>query len=728
MANADIRQLEMDGKVFYPQTDIHGLVNNGAFAIDDEPTQGSSNLVTSDSVYRIKSETLQENREMVDSVMQDYAPVEIHGDVTNAADEEDLTSTNVDGTDVLKFKDKVYNQLVYSGMGKKILRKNMVNGVNTLTQSMINDENTIYIIQYDFVLGDDITVPANCVLEFDGGSISGNYIITGQHTGIVSAFTKIFNCTASVSGTTVTLTGTRLAGTWRIKELYTEWFGAIGDGITDDTNAVQVTTTLSYTLKLPVQFLGKRYFIGSITLPTFVDYRGVSANDTSLYNMSGRTESMFVQDSSVSCPHKFRDIKFHGNFRLTLFSNPFNAGEVSNCEIYSFNVVFAGKVGNTTKIHHNSINTVGKTVFEGEVVDANIDNNYISGYRFSEDDTKVFAGSVDTTTINNNYIDFFKYVVSCTGCTTNIFAENHIEYCYRVFDGLNKTLVRNIITNNRISNITNQESRFSTQNEEMQNYPSAIFVVGKKYNASWEISEPIATFLNNSIEGNYLDGKIDIWSFVTNTPINTTFRDNKYLNPSLVQINLLGENETVRNTYIDFYDGVEMDETLFNSVGSSSVRASQGVYIGRKAIYNGVEISYYPEDGYVKWKNPNGDYAIKGLANSLRDSLDIGCAYIRYLPAKAYNSSTGTYNNSGYSVSTEPILVEGKETANFIVTQGVTLSDPIPIYWLDSSKTFISNESVSRNGGSKTVPSNAKWVILNLDRRMEPKDVRLYLE
>ena len=103
--------------------------------------------------------------------------------MTNAADEEDLTSVNVEGSDVLKFKDKVYNQLVYSGMGKKILRKNMVNGVNTLTQSMINDENTIYVIQYDFVLGENITVPANCVLEFDGGSL-GNGSITLNDTKI----------------------------------------------------------------------------------------------------------------------------------------------------------------------------------------------------------------------------------------------------------------------------------------------------------------------------------------------------------------------------------------------------------------------------------------------------------------------------------------------------------------------------------------------------------------
>ena len=50
MANADIRQLVMDGSVFYPQTDINALVNDGSFGIDDVPTPGSENLVTSGGV------------------------------------------------------------------------------------------------------------------------------------------------------------------------------------------------------------------------------------------------------------------------------------------------------------------------------------------------------------------------------------------------------------------------------------------------------------------------------------------------------------------------------------------------------------------------------------------------------------------------------------------------------------------------------------------------------
>ena len=69
----------------------------------------------------------------VNKAINEHTPIEIHGNVTNAPDEEDLTSVNVGGTDVLKFKDKTYNPLTYNGMGRIILRKNIVTGVNTLT-------------------------------------------------------------------------------------------------------------------------------------------------------------------------------------------------------------------------------------------------------------------------------------------------------------------------------------------------------------------------------------------------------------------------------------------------------------------------------------------------------------------------------------------------------------------------------------------------------------------
>lgn len=83
----------------------------------------------------------------------------------------------------------------------KILHKNVVNGVNTLTQAMMNETNIKYVIKYDYVLDEDITVPANCILDFDGGSISGAHIIIGTNTKIKYYSGIIFKNNINFSGT-----------------------------------------------------------------------------------------------------------------------------------------------------------------------------------------------------------------------------------------------------------------------------------------------------------------------------------------------------------------------------------------------------------------------------------------------------------------------------------------------------------------------------------------------
>lgn len=53
----------------------------------------------------------------------------------------------------------------------QILSPNMVGNVNVLTQEMISQPNTRYIIKWDYDLnGAEITIPDNSMLLFEGGS------------------------------------------------------------------------------------------------------------------------------------------------------------------------------------------------------------------------------------------------------------------------------------------------------------------------------------------------------------------------------------------------------------------------------------------------------------------------------------------------------------------------------------------------------------------------------
>lgn len=131
------------------------------------------------------------------------------GPIVNFPDDEFLTTKGGRITP----KDRNYDPNNYSGMGRKILRKNMVNGVNVLTQKMMSCPNTVYVITYDYSLrGQTITVPDNCVLQFEGGSLKNGTLI-GDNTVIEANFNTV------IFDTTITI-----AGTWNIKHIYDSWF------------------------------------------------------------------------------------------------------------------------------------------------------------------------------------------------------------------------------------------------------------------------------------------------------------------------------------------------------------------------------------------------------------------------------------------------------------------------------------------------------------------------
>lgn len=103
------------------------------------------------------------------------------------------------------------NQNVHVTYKTIILKKNLVNGVNTLTQEMVSNENIKYVIKYNYVLGEDITVPAECILEFDGGNITNStensYTLIGTETKVVNLYNYTIFSNITPTGI-ITFTGT----------------------------------------------------------------------------------------------------------------------------------------------------------------------------------------------------------------------------------------------------------------------------------------------------------------------------------------------------------------------------------------------------------------------------------------------------------------------------------------------------------------------------------------
>lgn len=114
------------------------------------------------------------------------------------------------------------------GLNRVVLKKNIINGKSTLTQEMLSTSNTIYEIRYDFDLnGKEITIHENCILDFKGGCLC-NGILRGNNTAITANISTIFR-------------NIELEGLWNTDTAYPEWFGAKGDGINDDREAIQRT-------------------------------------------------------------------------------------------------------------------------------------------------------------------------------------------------------------------------------------------------------------------------------------------------------------------------------------------------------------------------------------------------------------------------------------------------------------------------------------------------------
>lgn len=132
-----------------------------------------------------------------------------------------------------------------------------------ITKDFFNAPNKTFYLKDSYVLSCDITIPPNCTLFFDGGSITGNFTITGNNTKIIAEQNEIF------------LGGIILEGSWNVNESFPEWFGAKGDGINDDTQAIVNCLKLKN-----IKLTAKTYLVTNLFLKDLSNVSIIGDNST----------------------------------------------------------------------------------------------------------------------------------------------------------------------------------------------------------------------------------------------------------------------------------------------------------------------------------------------------------------------------------------------------------------------------------------------------------------
>jgi len=126
--------------------------------------------------------------------------------------------------------------------------------------SAVQQSDGVYHLDSDITLTSNVTMASNTMIIFEGGKIIGNYTLIGNRSTIVSPPRQIFS-------------GITLAGSWNVDCCYTEWWGAVGDGSTNDTTAIQnalsspiervVLLNKTYLIKGTLHVASKKVFEGT---------------------------------------------------------------------------------------------------------------------------------------------------------------------------------------------------------------------------------------------------------------------------------------------------------------------------------------------------------------------------------------------------------------------------------------------------------------------------------
>lgn len=311
----------------------------------------------------------------VDEFIHHRPTVINNGTIINAPDDEDLVATE---ENTLKFADRP----AINAVGYVILRKN-----KTFAEQ-VTETNTIYEIRYDFDLGgESVTIPAGCILKFEGGKVT-NGTLVGQNTGIEAGTAQIFD------------TDITLSGSWNVAEAYPEWFGAVCNGSTNCTAAIQKCFSINTPGNLAVRFSSGQYLISPDTLT-------ITRSNLSLigYNSVIKTNEASSYDYFITAASGLQNVLISGIVFDQRDDTYMATGtSIGGCRIIKIASVDFLKIDNCTFYSYGAQAIIIASIYRKGIVISNNKFYFTRHGDYNYDSSLLYVESLQHT-ITGNYFD-----------------------------------------------------------------------------------------------------------------------------------------------------------------------------------------------------------------------------------------------------------------------------------------------------------------------------------
>ena len=284
--------------------------------------------------------------------------------------------------------------------------------IQATQQSKFNKSNVIYKIVNDINLGNAVlTIPANCTLDFQGGSFSN-----GSNTKIKAGLTKIFG-------------NITINGTWNNDNSYLEWFNLV-----NSKYPINEALKLSNNLRL----LKNTYSVTTISIPESACIQGESTTE-SIINIDSTIDidnnNIILKTFSINPSDTFIGdslIKVHSSYycvfeKLNMGSTKVDTAMifdgtdssyyhvVTNCNISSFNVgiKFMGHA-NANSVLYNNFHLVKTNIVIDSCNGLRIIGNTFQDFKVKGVDILYSTGSRPVgNSISSNYFEGDKTVATC---------------------------------------------------------------------------------------------------------------------------------------------------------------------------------------------------------------------------------------------------------------------------------------------------------------------------